>query len=182
MRYFPILTAEFGLRFRRFCSLFFCHITVHVRRNALVAFRLCFVLHTLVCFLLRIVPPRIRPFEFESAAFAGEPVQLTCFITKGDKPLRISWYLHSRELTSSQTGISTTAMGDRASSLSIAAAGLSNAGNYTCVAQNAAGTDYHSAYLEVNGTAARHPGFDRFPPFTCHTIFYPSAKQPFLRA
>lgn len=43
-------------------------------------------------------------------------------------------------------------MGDRASSLSIASTGLSNAGNYTCVAQNAAGVDYHSAYLEVNGT------------------------------
>eukprot|EP00102_Acyrthosiphon_pisum_P015573 XP_008186204.1 PREDICTED: Down syndrome cell adhesion molecule-like protein Dscam2 isoform X17 [Acyrthosiphon pisum] len=95
------------------------------------------------------VLPRIRPFEFESAVFAGEPVQLTCFVTKGDKPLRISWYLHSKELTS-QTGITTSTMGDRASSLSIASAGLSNAGNYTCVAQNAVGMDYYSAYLEVN--------------------------------
>lgn len=43
-------------------------------------------------------------------------------------------------------------MGDRASSLSIAFTSLSNAGNYTCLAQNAAGMDYHSAYLEVNGT------------------------------
>jgi len=42
-------------------------------------------------------------------------------------------------------------MGDRASSLSIASTSLSNAGNYTCVAQNAAGIDYHSTYLEVNG-------------------------------
>lgn len=42
-------------------------------------------------------------------------------------------------------------MGDRASSLSIASTSLSNAGNYTCVAQNAAGMDYHSTYLEVNG-------------------------------
>lgn len=98
------------------------------------------------------VQPRIRPFAFESAVFAGEPVQLTCFVTKGDKPLRISWYLHSKELTSSQTGITTSTMGDRASSLSIASAGPSNAGNYTCVAQNAAGIDYCSAYLEVNGT------------------------------
>lgn len=97
------------------------------------------------------VPPRIRPFEFESAVFAGEPAQLTCFVTKGDKPLRISWYLHSKELKS-QTGITTNTMGDRASSLSIVSTSLSNAGNYTCVAQNAAGIDYHSAYLEVNGT------------------------------
>lgn len=52
----------------------------------------------------------------------------------------------------SQTGITTSTMGDRASSLSIATTGLSNAGNYTCVAQNSAGMDYHSAYLEVNGT------------------------------
>ncbi|XP_050442016.1 cell adhesion molecule Dscam2 isoform X15 [Adelges cooleyi] len=95
------------------------------------------------------VPPRIRPFEFESSIFAGEPVQLTCFITKGDRPLRISWYFHGKELTS-QTGITTSAMGERASSLSIASTGLSNSGNYTCVAQNSAGLDSHSAYLEVN--------------------------------
>lgn len=43
-------------------------------------------------------------------------------------------------------------MGDRSNILSIPSAGISNAGNYTCVAQNAVGMDYYSAYLEVNGT------------------------------
>jgi len=43
-------------------------------------------------------------------------------------------------------------MGDRSNILSIPSAGLSNGGNYTCVAQNAVGMDYYSAYLEVNGT------------------------------
>lgn len=42
-------------------------------------------------------------------------------------------------------------MGDRSNILSIPSAGLSNGGNYTCVAQNAVGLDYYSAYLEVNG-------------------------------
>ncbi|XP_060838240.1 cell adhesion molecule Dscam2 isoform X11 [Rhopalosiphum padi] len=96
------------------------------------------------------VPPRIRPFEFESAVFAGEPVQITCLVTKGDKPLRISWYFHTTELTSSQTGVYTSSMGDRSNILSIPSAGLPNGGNYTCVAQNAVGMDYYSAYLEVN--------------------------------
>jgi len=98
------------------------------------------------------VPPRIRPFEFESAVFAGEPVQITCLVTKGDKPLRISWYFHTTELTSSQTGVYTSSMGDRSNILSIPSAGLPNGGNYTCVAQNAVGMDYYSAYLEINGT------------------------------
>ncbi|VVC30731.1 Immunoglobulin subtype,Immunoglobulin-like domain,Immunoglobulin-like fold,Immunoglobulin subtype [Cinara cedri] len=96
------------------------------------------------------VPPRIRPFEFESAVYAGEPVQITCLVTKGDKPLRISWYFHSTELNSSETGVFTSSMGDRSNILSIPFAGLSNGGNYTCVAQNAVGMDYYSAYLEVN--------------------------------
>lgn len=78
-------------------------------------------------------------------------------MTKGDKPLRISWYFHSTELTSSQTGVFTSSMGDRSNILSIPSAGLSNGGNYTCVAQNAVGMDYYSAYLEVNGTII---GFD----------------------
>lgn len=102
-----------------------------------------------------LVPPRIRPFEFESAVYAGEPVQLTCLVTKGDKPLRISWYLQSKELTVSQTGIVTNNLGDRANSLSISSAGIPNRGNYTCVAQNAVGMDSYSAYLEVNGTFSR---------------------------
>lgn len=97
------------------------------------------------------MPPRIRPFAFESAVFAGEPVQITCLVTKGDKPLRISWYFHTTELTSSQTGVYTSSMGDRSNILSIPSAGLPNGGNYTCVAQNAVGMDYYSAYLEVNG-------------------------------
>ncbi|XP_060838244.1 cell adhesion molecule Dscam2 isoform X15 [Rhopalosiphum padi] len=96
------------------------------------------------------VPPRIRPFEFESAVYAGEPIQLTCLVTKGDKPLRISWYLQSKELTIPQTGIVTSNLGDRANSLSISSAGIANRGNYTCVAQNAVGMDSYSAYLEVN--------------------------------
>lgn len=97
------------------------------------------------------MPPRIRPFEFESAVFAGEPVQITCLVNKGDKPLRISWYFHSTELTSSQTGVYTSFMGDRSNILSIPSTGISNGGNYTCVAQNAVGMDYYSAFLEVNG-------------------------------
>lgn len=96
--------------------------------------------------------PRIGPFQFEKSVFAGEPVQITCLVTKGDRPLRISWYFHSTELTSSQTGVYTSSMGDRSNILSIPSAGLSNSGNYTCVAQNAVGMDYYSAYLEVNGT------------------------------
>lgn len=79
-------------------------------------------------------------------------MQLTCLVTKGDKPLRISWYLQSKELTLSQTGIMTNNLGDRANSLSISSAGIANRGNYTCVAQNAVGMDSYSAYLEVNGT------------------------------
>lgn len=72
-------------------------------------------------------------------------------MNKGDKPLRISWYFHSTELTSSQTGVYTSSMGDRSNILSIPSTGISNGGNYTCVAQNAVGMDYYSAFLEVNG-------------------------------
>lgn len=89
---------------------------------------------------------------FETPVYAGEPVQLTCLVTKGDKPLRISWYLQSKELTVSQTGIITNNLSDQANSLSIHSTGISNRGNYTCVAQNAVGMDSYSAYLEVNGT------------------------------
>lgn len=118
-----------------------------------VSFRPVLGLNVTACQLQNLpVPPRIRPFAFESAVYAGEPVQLTCLVTKGDRPLRISWYLQSVELTGSQTGVTTNNLGDAANSLSVSSASTVNRGNYTCVAQNAVGADSYSAYLEVNGT------------------------------
>lgn len=102
--------------------------------------------------MLSLVAPHIMPFEIEDAVFAGESVQMTCHISKGDKPIDISWNFHGREM-SSHLGITTTKMGDQTSFLSISSVMGSHSGNYTCIAKNDAGSSRYTAALHVKGNS-----------------------------
>lgn len=92
--------------------------------------------------------PHITPFEFESPIYAGENVQITCHVPKGDKPLSIYWRF---ENLTSNLAFTTTVIGDRANFLSVTNVGPNNAGNYTCLAENAAGVDSYTAQLSIIG-------------------------------
>lgn len=94
--------------------------------------------------------PHIHPFAFEEEANSGDSVQLTCHASKGDLPLTIKW-LHNQLPIFSHLGVLTSKMGDRISLLTIPNVQDINSGNYTCVAENAAGTTTFSANLYVNG-------------------------------
>ena len=77
--------------------------------------------------------------------------QLTCFVRRGDDPLRISWFLKGA-VVSSDPSVTTTMIGTRASMLMITNVGYRHSGTYTCKASNEAGTEDVSATLKVNGT------------------------------
>jgi len=96
------------------------------------------------------VLPHIIPFSLEEEVNTGDSIQLTCHVSKGDKPVQISWNFHGQEL-SSHLGISTTKIGDRTSFLTIASVMAGHSGNYTCVAQNPAGSVSYTAAVHVNG-------------------------------
>lgn len=96
------------------------------------------------------VPPHIVPFEAEEPVFAGESVQLTCHVSKGDTPLAITWSFHGKEL-SSHEGIMTTKIGQRTSLLTIPSATASHSGEYSCHASNQAGPAAHSTTVNVHG-------------------------------
>jgi hypothetical protein len=72
-------------------------------------------------------------------------------VSKGDKPLKITWNFHGEEL-SSHMGITTTKIGDRSSILTIVSVMAAHSGNYTCTAQNVAGTVSYTSAVHVNGT------------------------------
>ena len=80
----------------------------------------------------------------------GEFSQLSCVVSKGDEPLKLSWSFHGHNLTSGQ-GITITDIGSRISMLVINTIGHKHMGKYTCNAQNTAGSATHSASLKVNG-------------------------------
>ncbi|KAG8244653.1 hypothetical protein J6590_017598 [Homalodisca vitripennis] len=88
------------------------------------------------------------PFSPEEEIMAGESIQLTCHISKGDRPLQIRWNFHGEEL-SSHLGITTTKVGDRTSMLNISPTMAAHSGNYTCTATNRAGSSSYTATLFV---------------------------------
>ena len=81
----------------------------------------------------------------------GEFVQVTCNVKKGDEPLKVTWSLKG-DVISSEPAITTTMIGTRTSILIINSVGYRHSGEYTCIAQNNAGSDYYSTALRVNGT------------------------------
>lgn len=94
------------------------------------------------------------PFNFgEMPSNPGDGVVVNCVATKGDLPLEISWTFSSETLDSSlHRDIMTTPLGPRASALTINSVSANHQGNYTCIAQNAAGRAEYAATLVVNGT------------------------------
>ena len=101
------------------------------------------------------------PFTFGSNAIKeGGIAQLICFVSQGDEPLTISWYLKGDTL-SSDPSISTTMIGTRTSMLMINNVGYRHSGTYSCRASNHAGSITQMAELKVNGTShffERHGG------------------------
>ena len=95
--------------------------------------------------------PQIVPFSFgRDVVDQGDFAQLTCVVSRGDKPLSITWSLKG-DIISSDPTLTTTMLGTQASMLVISSVDYHHSGVYTCRAENAAGIISHSAELLVNG-------------------------------
>ncbi|XP_064216097.1 Down syndrome cell adhesion molecule isoform X34 [Tribolium castaneum] len=95
------------------------------------------------------VLPYILPFDFDGEANTGDSTQLTCYVSKGDTPVNITWTLNGREIDL-DLGITTTLIGSRTNLLTINAVQPSHSGIYTCTACNKGGSAVHSAELFIN--------------------------------
>lgn len=98
-----------------------------------------------------LVAPQIAPFDFGyDAVHSGQSVQVQCFVSEGDLPVTLEWHLNEKPLEDFPE-ISTLVVGKRSSILSIDSVSYTHAGNYTCRANNQAGTATFSSELQVNG-------------------------------
>lgn len=68
----------------------------------------------------------------------------------GDLPINVTWLLNGYPIESDM-GISLGSMGKRTHILNIESASDIHAGNYTCKAENDAGTAQHTTLLVING-------------------------------
>lgn len=99
-----------------------------------------------------IVAPVITPISVAPQVFAGETIQLNCFVSRGDSPVLISWFFNGEKLSMMGPLISTTQVGPLTSLLTINSATAWHSGNYSCVAGNRAGSTNYSVSLLVHGT------------------------------
>lgn len=91
------------------------------------------------------------PFDFGSVEInAMDMVSASCTVNKGDLPLEISWRLNGQKMFTND-GVLVSRSSPRISVMSIESVRGRHSGNYTCVAENAAGTAEHTAPLSVNG-------------------------------
>lgn len=86
----------------------------------------------------------------DEPVYFGDSIQLSCHVSKGDKPLHLSWTFHGKEL-SQDLGIITTRIGDDTSLLTVPSADIKHTGNYTCIASNRIGKTASTAEILVNG-------------------------------
>ncbi|XP_053683718.1 cell adhesion molecule Dscam2 [Sabethes cyaneus] len=93
--------------------------------------------------------PIINPFHFEEEIDSEESVQVTCHVSKGDLPVEITWLFNSKPLRNDR-GVIIQHSGRRVSTLTLESIRAYNAGNYSCVAKNVAGSVEQSAELIVN--------------------------------
>lgn len=76
---------------------------------------------------------------------------MTCFVTEGDTPVTIFWSFEGSKLVAEE-GVSFISVGLKGSLLVIDPVTEERTGNYSCTAENAAGSVVYGARLAVNGS------------------------------
>lgn len=95
--------------------------------------------------------PHITPFFFEEEPSRGESVQVGCYVTKGDLPVKFSWDFNDKPIDNQILSVLIEPHGKKTSLLSIESVDETHIGNYTCIATNKAGIATFSAELLVKG-------------------------------
>lgn len=100
------------------------------------------------------VLPRIEPFHFPENLHSGQAVQVSCFVTEGDTPVKLSWRVNGKKLLATEQ-INFYNVRKKGSLLLIDPLTEEQTGNYTCAAENKAGSVDFTAQLSVNGTVVK---------------------------
>ena len=84
----------------------------------------------------------------------GQRVSMLCSVTDGDLPISLTWFRDEAKVISSSNtnGVDISQMGSYESVLRIDHLRPGHNANFTCVAQNPAGSAAHSQMLRVKGT------------------------------
>lgn len=105
-------------------------------------------------FSFSVVRPVIDPFTFPKSLEQGQRYNVLCTVTQGDPPIRIRWMKDgTSNLPPDDPNVRAVTVTPFSSSLVFEALTPDQRGNYTCVAENKAGRDSHTATMVIHGTA-----------------------------
>lgn len=105
----------------------------------------------------------------------GSSVRVLCTIINGDQPIEITWLKDGKKL--SEYRRKTQKLDENTVILSLRKLQLEDSGNYTCVAQNPAGSTSHWGILKIKGTYL--PKVSIFPFLFSFGIFFFFIRSPF---
>lgn len=111
---------------------------------------LIYILNIFRIYYFITVPPKISPFFANRDLHLGERTSLTCSVTRGDQPIRITWLKDGRALGPSER-VSITNVDQYNSMLMIESLSPDHNGNISCLVANNAGSTSYSATLVVHG-------------------------------
>lgn len=100
------------------------------------------------------VRPVIDPFTFPKSLEQGQRYSVLCTVTQGDPPIRIRWVKDgSSSLPPDDPNIRAVTVTPFSITLVFDAISPEQRGNYSCIAENKAGRDTHTATMVIHGTA-----------------------------
>ena len=92
----------------------------------------------------------IEPFNFPKSLREGQRASVLCTVSSGDLPFKIRWFKDGRPIPDN-IGVRSNEVADYSSTLLFESLALHHRGNYTCVAENDAGTVSHTATMVIHG-------------------------------
>lgn len=109
------------------------------------------ILYSLTVFCVA-VKPEVEPFAIiDNTLNEGGSTKILCSVSSGDMPINFMWTKNGRLMNINKKNIKVQELDEFTSMFSLTRVSLEDAGNYSCIAQNDAGSDSHTAFLKVMG-------------------------------